>query len=141
MRGEAHERLAYFFGGVGGHSGIFTNADDITRFMRILLCKGKLPNESTRIISEAIVDQFTKRVEGLPYANTHAYGFGTTCPSIKMSNCFGHDGSTGPMAYADKDRKIVFTILMNRGHPDVKNNRIDYYKGKIADAIMEALGY
>lgn len=51
MRGEAHERLAYFFGGVAGHSGLFTNADDAIRFMRIFLCKGKLPNEVSRVIS------------------------------------------------------------------------------------------
>jgi CubicO group peptidase (beta-lactamase class C family) len=43
VRGEVHERLAYFFGGVGGHSGIFTTADDLTRFMRILLSGGKIP--------------------------------------------------------------------------------------------------
>lgn len=43
MRGEAHERVAYKYGGVAGHSGLFTNAEDLTRFMRIMLNKGKLP--------------------------------------------------------------------------------------------------
>lgn len=37
VRGEAHERLAYFFNGVAGHSGYFTTAPDLLRFMRILL--------------------------------------------------------------------------------------------------------
>lgn len=37
VRGEAHERLAYFFNGVAGHSGFFTTAPDLIRFMRILL--------------------------------------------------------------------------------------------------------
>jgi len=104
--------------------------------MRILLNKGKLPNEPSRIISEAIVDLFTTKVEGLPYPNTYSYGFDTRCPSSRMSNCFGHGGSTGPIAVADKDKKIIITILTNRGHPDVKNNKIDAYKSKIADAIM-----
>jgi CubicO group peptidase (beta-lactamase class C family) len=54
-------------GGVAGHSGLFTTTDDLARFMRILLNKGKLPNEPTRIFSEAIVNQFTTRVTGLPY--------------------------------------------------------------------------
>lgn len=67
VRGEAHERLAYFFGGVAGHSGLFTNADDTIRYMRILLCKGKLPNEPTRVISEALATQYTTRVTGLSY--------------------------------------------------------------------------
>lgn len=141
MRGEAHERLAYFFGGVAGHSGLFSTADDIIRFMRIFLCKGKLPSEPSRVISEALVNQFTTRVTGLSYNNTRGYGFDTQCPGTKMANCFGHDGSTGLMAWADKDKKIAFAVLSNRGHPDVKNGRFDSYKGRIADAIMEGLGY
>lgn len=90
---------------------------------------------------ESVIEQFTTRVEGLPYHNTMGYGFGTGCPSSKMSNCFGHDGSTGVMAWADKDKKIVFVIMNNRGHPDVNNGKINAWKPKIADAIMEALGY
>jgi CubicO group peptidase (beta-lactamase class C family) len=70
-----------------------------------------------------------------------SYGFNTQCPSSKMSNCFGHEGSTGIMAYGDKDKKIGFVLLTNRGHPNVMNNRIDSYKSKIADAILTALGY
>jgi CubicO group peptidase (beta-lactamase class C family) len=58
-----------------------------------------------------------------------------------MSNCFGHEGSTGIMAYGDKDKKVGFVLLTNRGHPDAKNTKIDAYKSHIANAIMTALGY
>lgn len=54
VRGEAHERVAYKYGGVAGHSGLFTTGDDLTKYMRILLNKGKLP-ESTRVLPEAVV--------------------------------------------------------------------------------------
>ena len=53
-----------------------------------------------------------------------------------MKICFGHDGSTGVMAWADKEKKIVFVVMNNRGHPDVNNNKINQFKPKIADAIM-----
>jgi CubicO group peptidase (beta-lactamase class C family) len=109
--------------------------------MRILLNKGKLPESFSRVLPEAIVDKFITKVEGLPYNNTRAYGFDTACPSGKMTNCFRHDGSTGIMAVADKDTKIVITVLTNRGHPDVNNNKFEAYKGKIADTIMTILGY
>jgi CubicO group peptidase (beta-lactamase class C family) len=95
-----------------------------------------------RILSSDIVKQFTVRISGLPYANTRAYGFDTECPSTKMNTCFGHDGSTGISAWADKDKGIVFVIVSNRGHPDVKNNQyFDSFKGKFSDAVMSALGY
>ena len=122
VRGQAHERLAYFFNGVAGHSGLFTTAPDLIRFMRIMLNDGKLP-EDVRTLPAAIVQQYTTVVTGLPYDNKRAYGFDTACPSHKMSLCFGHDGSTGISAWADKEKKIAFVILTNRGHPDVKNNK------------------
>lgn len=59
-----------------------------------------------------------------------------------MSNCFGHDGSTGISAWADKDKKIGFVIMTNRGHPDVKNNLyFSHFRESISVAIMSALGY
>ena len=70
--------------------------------MRILVAGGKLPNEPSRVLSESVIEQFTTRVEGLPYENGMGYGFSTSCPSQKMRKCFGHDGSTGIMAWADK---------------------------------------
>lgn len=141
IRGEVHERLAYFFDGVAGHSGYFTTATDVLRYMRMLLNEGKLPEE-VRTLPASIVQEFTTVVKGLDYENTRGLGFDTYCPSKKMSNCFGHDGSTGMSGWVDRDKKIAFAITSNRGHPDAKNNKyFEVYKQKISDAIMEALGY
>lgn len=111
------------------------------RFMRIMLGKGKIPEELSRVLPESIINQFTERITGLPYVNKRAYGFDTSCPGTKMKNCFGHDGSTGIMAWVDKDKKIAFVVMNNRGHPNVGNSLIDSYKGRIADTIMQAFGY
>lgn len=81
-------------------------------------------------------------MEGLDYSNTRALGFDTACPSSKMNNCFGHDGSTGISGWGDREKGIVFVVMSNRGHPDVKNNKyFETYKKKISDAVMVALGY
>lgn len=137
VRGEAHERLAYFFGGVAGHSGYFSTAADVINYLRILLNQGKLPEEISRVLPADIVTTFTKRVEGLPYTNDWAIGFATGCPSSKMSTCFGHDGSTGISAWCDTDKKVCFVVMSNRGHPDAKNNQyFSTYKEKISTTIM-----
>ncbi|MCB0369532.1 MAG: hypothetical protein KDD45_08800 [Bdellovibrionales bacterium] len=47
---------------MAGHSGLFTDADDLTRYMQILLSGGKMPNESSRILVESVVELFTTRV-------------------------------------------------------------------------------
>ena len=127
-------------GGVAGHSGYFTTASDVAKYMRILLNGGKLPEDVTRVLPEAQVKLFTEKVEGLSYSNTRAYGFDTYCPGTLMKNCFGHNGSTGILAWADKDRKIVLAVLTNRGHPDSSNNLFfTFYEAKIIDAIMKAI--
>jgi len=127
---------------VAGHSGLFADADDLTRYMRILLSGGKIPNEPSRVLNETVLAQFITKVEGLPYDNFYGLGFSTNCPGTKMTKCFGHDGFTGVMAWADKEKKIVFTVMTNRNHPDASDRtRSDNLKPKIADAIMEAMGY
>ncbi len=50
IRGYVQDKIAYKYGGVGGHSGLFSNSDDVTRFMRIMLNKGKLPESTSRVL-------------------------------------------------------------------------------------------
>lgn len=59
-----------------------------------------------------------------------------------MSNCFGHDSTTGVSAWGDKSKNIGFVIMTNRGHPDLKNNLFfTHHRNQIINAIMKALGY
>lgn len=50
IRGYTQDKIAYKYGGVGGHSGLFSTSDDVTRFMRIMLNKGKLPESTSRVL-------------------------------------------------------------------------------------------
>ena len=68
-------------------------------------------------------------------------GFDTVCPGTKLRNCFGHDGSTGAMMWADRDRNLTIVVLSNRGHPNAANGEFEEFKPIIADAIMSVLGY
>lgn len=56
-----------------------------------------------------------------------------------MTTCFGHTGSTGIVAFAVKERNIIYVITTNRMHPDVNNFKIYPYVPKFADAIIDAL--
>lgn len=132
--------MAYFFDGIAGHSGIFTTAPDILRFIRILLNNGHIPGEASTLPAD-IVKQFTTAVPLEEYHNTRSYGFDTNCPSHKMSNCFGHDGSTGVSAWGDREHGVGIVVVTNRGHPDVKNNLYGQHRGPIFDAVMQALGF
>lgn len=147
VRGEPHERLSYFLGGETGHSGYFTNAEDVTRYARILLGLGKVGNEN-RILQAASVQKFITRVTGLSYNNTRGYGnfgrysgFDTVCPSEKMIECVGHDGSTGAMMWVSRPLNVTIVVLSNRGHPNADNQKFWSWRPKFADTVMTVLGY
>ena len=77
-----------------------------------------------RVFKESTVELFTKRVDGLPYANHRALGWDTIQPGIpspsgqKFSeNSFGHTGYTGPHVWADKDKNLGVVVLDNRIYP------------------------
>ena len=40
IRGVVHDPTAYLFGGVAGHAGIFSVADDLVKYMQVHLNKG-----------------------------------------------------------------------------------------------------
>ncbi len=40
-----------------------------------------------------------------------------------MTNCFRHDSATGLLVAADKSKNVIVTILTNKIHPDVNNNK------------------
>ena len=54
IRGEVHDPTAYLFGGVAGHAGIFSVADDLVSYMQVHLNKG-LTRSGKRVYNESTV--------------------------------------------------------------------------------------
>src|ERR1035441_6671832 len=51
LRGVVHDPTSHYMGGVAGHAGAFSTADDLARFCEIMLRKGELDRKSTRLNS------------------------------------------------------------------------------------------
>jgi len=51
LRGEVHDPRARAMGGIAGHAGLFSTADDLAIFCRMLLAGGRLDRKSTRLNS------------------------------------------------------------------------------------------
>ena len=58
IKGYVHDQGAAMLGGVGGHAGIFSNANDLAKIMQMYLNYGEYGGE--RYISEETVKEFTK---------------------------------------------------------------------------------
>lgn len=148
LRGYVHDPGTAMLGGVCGHAGIFSNANDLGKMMQMYLNGGVYGGH--RFFEDSTVQLFTKSPEENKKENRRAIGFdkpvtekdeeGPTFNGIS-ENSFGHTGFTGTIAWADKEENIVYIFLSNRIHPDQDNRKLikNDVRTKIQEAIYEAI--
>jgi uncharacterized protein YbbC (DUF1343 family)/CubicO group peptidase (beta-lactamase class C family) len=141
--GEAHDPTAYNMGGVAGHAGLFSTADDLAIFAQMLLNGGSY--KGARILSPLTVEKMTSPQS--PPDKMVVRGLGWDLDSPFASNrgelfpvgSFGHTGFTGTSIWIDPITKTYIIILTNRVHPDGKGD-VRPMRGKIATLVAAALG-
>ena len=117
LRGVVHDPRARALGGVAGHAGAFSSADDLARFARMLLGKGQL--DGVRVLSERSVREMTAPIE----VDGARVTLGWDSPddparSAFSGQSFGHEGFTGTSLWIDPTRDRFVVFLSSRLHPD-----------------------
>ena len=149
LRGDVHDPGAAMFGGVAGHAGLFSTANDLAVIMQTLLNGGSINGK--QFFKPATVKLFTDYNSAIssrglgfdkPYKNNDTLK--VPYPSRLASPfTFGHTGYTGTCVWADPTYNIVFVFLSNRVNPDggdnLKLSRLNI-RGKIQDQIYHAMG-
>jgi CubicO group peptidase (beta-lactamase class C family) len=137
IQGEVQDENASVLGGVAGHAGLFSTAEDVARFAHAML------NSGHPILHPETVSLFTRR-ESAPAGTARALGWDT--PSVPSqsgryfsSRSFGHLGYTGTSLWIDPDRTLSITLLTNRTWPDCASQAIKEIRPRFHDAVIEAL--
>jgi len=140
--GQVQDPTAYRMGGVAGHAGVFSTADDLAVFAQMLLDGGI--SRGQRILSAAAVAALTKP-HGLPgNATRRGLGWDIHSPYSRIFNAsfpkgsFGHTGYTGTSIWIEPKSKTVLIILTNRVHPDGKG-QVKALRAKTAAVVAGAL--
>ena len=126
LRGYVHDMGAALLGGVGGHAGLFSNAEEVARIMQLFLNKGYF--EGKRYFNSDTFDKFNQCYY-CPEGNRRGVGFdkpqldgeGSTCGCVSLES-FGHTGFTGTYAWADPEKDLIYIFLSNRTYPTMDNN-------------------
>lgn len=140
IRGEVHDPRAYRLGGVAGNAGLFSTADDVARFARMLLSEGQL--DGVRVLQPASVRRFTE-ARAVPDGR-RALGWDVSSdfssPKGKelSERAFGHGGYTGTSLWIDPELDLFIVFLSNRNHPWGRGKVTDL-QGEIADAAVRVL--
>ena len=130
VHGYVHDPGAAMLGGVSGHAGLFSDANDLAKYMQMLLNKGIYGD--VKYLDKKLIEKYTSCVE-CRNGNRRGLGFdkpendttknGPTFKGIS-SESYGHTGFTGTMVWNDPSTGIMYIFLSNRVYPDAADNKL-----------------
>jgi beta-N-acetylhexosaminidase len=125
IHGYVHDQGAAMQGGIGGHAGLFSTANDVAKMMQMYLQGGSYGGR--QYFTQQTIDTFNTCYycendvrRGVGFDKPQLEDLGPTCGCVSKSS-FGHSGFTGAYTWADPDQEIVYVFLSNRVHPDAGN--------------------
>lgn len=142
LRGEVHDPTAARLGGVAGHAGLFSTADDLAVFCQMLLNEGLY--RSARILSPLGVAAMTRARAVGNDASARAIGwdlataFSSNRGDLYPLGSYGHTGFTGTSIWIDPASDSFVIFLSNRVHPDGKGN-VTPLRGRIASIVAASI--
>lgn len=135
LRGVVHDPRARAIGGVAGHAGLFSTADDLAIYANMILRGGAplMKPETLRLFTTARQVPSGLRTPGWDARTSYS------APRGQHLNGFGHTGFTGTSIWIDPGRELAIIVLSNRVHPDGKGN-VTALRSEIANLVAEAIG-
>lgn len=146
IHGDVHDQGAAMLGGVGGHAGLFSDANDLAVLMQMYMNKGEYGGVryiDTATISECTKCQYCKdnrRAIGFDKPEMNPEKDSPVCGCVSYLS-FGHAGFTGTLAWADPENQLVYIFLSNRVYPDADDNKLakSGIRSKIQEVIYSTL--
>jgi beta-N-acetylhexosaminidase len=147
LQGDVHDQGAAMMGGVAGHAGVFANANDLGKYMQMLMNGGSYGGY--KFLEPATIAGFTRQQFPL---NDNRRGIGFDRPLEEYSSngpackgasslSYGHSGFTGTYVWADPANGLVYVFLSNRVYPSAKNNKLSdmSIRSKIHQCFYDAI--
>ena len=150
VHGDVHDQGAALMGGVSGHAGLFSSAQDLAVIMQMYLNKGIYGGDT--LIDPKVIEYYTSSPfyedndnrRGITFDKPVRTGAGgPTCFECASFKSFGHSGFTGNLTWADPESGIVYVFLSNRVHPNAENKKLITMnvRTNVQKVITEACGF
>jgi uncharacterized protein YbbC (DUF1343 family)/CubicO group peptidase (beta-lactamase class C family) len=142
LRGEVHDPTSYRMGGVAGHAGLFSTADDLAIYCQMILNGGEY--NGVRILAPLTVAEMTRPRLVTDTGWTRGLGwdinssFSTNRGDLFPLGSFGHTGFTGTSIWIDPASQMFVVFLSNRVHPDGKGD-VAALRGRVASIAAGAV--
>jgi len=141
--GYVHDQGAALAGGVSGHAGLFSSANDLAIIYQMLLNRGTYGG--TQYFKPQTVDMFTSKQSNV---SRRGLGFDRWDPDttkhypsdLASPQTYGHTGYTGTCVWVDPSRGLVYIFLSNRVNPTVTDTLSNLkIRGRIQDVVNKAI--
>jgi uncharacterized protein YbbC (DUF1343 family)/CubicO group peptidase (beta-lactamase class C family) len=146
LRGVVHDPRSRAIGGVAGHAGLFSTADDMAIYCQVMLDDGvaHVGGGARRIFAAATVHKMTTpqtppwspNVRGLGWDIDTAYS--SPRGDLFPLGSYGHTGFTGTSVWIDPASQTFVILLANAVHPYERTGMVAL-RSKVATAVAAAL--
>jgi uncharacterized protein YbbC (DUF1343 family)/CubicO group peptidase (beta-lactamase class C family) len=137
LRGTVHDPTARRMGGVAGHAGLFSTADDLSKFAQDLLT-------GDHVLSPTIVEKMSTPQQPANAASLRGLGWDIDSPfasnrgDLLPVGSFGHTGFTGTSLWIDPVTQTYIILLTNAVHPRGQGSVVSL-RSRLATAVVQSL--
>jgi uncharacterized protein YbbC (DUF1343 family)/CubicO group peptidase (beta-lactamase class C family) len=137
LRGVVHDPTARRMGGIAGHAGLFSTADDLAKFAKDFL-------GGFKVLSRAAVEKMSTPQQPVNAASLRGLGWDIDSPfsanrgELLPVGSFGHTGFTGTSLWIDPVTDTYIILLTNAVHPRGGKSLVSL-RSRVATAVVQAL--
>lgn len=137
LRGVVHDPTARRMGGVAGHAGLFSTAEDLSKFAEDLL-------SGFTVLSRPAIEKMSTPQQPVNAASLRGLGwdidspFSTNRGELLPVGSFGHTGFTGTSLWIDPVTDTYIILLTNAVHPRGGKSTVSL-RDKVATAVVRTL--
>ena len=142
-RGTVNDPRSRAMGGIAGHAGLFTTADDLAKYAEMLLGLGDA--NGVRLFDPATIREFTTSASPADQPILRALGWDIDSPyssnrgELFPIGSFGHTGWTGTSMWMDPATDTFVVVLTNVVHPKHGKSLVSF-RSRIATAVAAHYG-
>ncbi|MBY0435478.1 MAG: serine hydrolase, partial [Cyclobacteriaceae bacterium] len=144
LTGYVHDQGAAMHGGIAGHAGLFSTANDLAKLGQLWLQKGHYGGlryykpETLELFTQK---QFENSRRGLGWDKPTQSDWSGPTSLYASPKTFGHTGFTGTCIWVDPEFDLVYVFLSNRVHPDMNNNKLinASIRPRVQDVVYQAI--
>lgn len=137
LRGVVHDPTARRMGGVAGHAGLFSTADDLAKFADEML-------HGSKLLSRLSIEKMTTPEQPANAASLRGLGWDIDSPfasnrgDLLPVGSYGHTGFTGTSLWIDPVTDTYIVLLTNAVHPNGKGSVVSL-RSRLATAVAASL--